>query len=664
MRKRLIGVFWAIFILGLSGCQEYVAERSWGDRTINCFEISGLVEYCIDENGEYLYCTKEGSSSLFQYTVQGDFVTEISIIADEKEPITGGSIEELESGIGNLSGLCISGNILYCYRSLKNTLISVNLEEGTSCLLGKMNDTGTMREMAAGDNTLLLHRWNEVGKEELWVWELNTGEAKRVPIEGNFIMTHKVADNYWLTGYDEEAGCYYLQVYDAITEVFSDKYTTNLINKLCNMVYIEEENAIYGYVEGLGQYIRLIPEQANSITRFQAQHTYDDMVKLQKRGEKIYLQDRTLGKIYYFNSSAYIADNTPLKGYVLDIATVQDYAGYNVALEVLPWEELALKVLAGDADYDFVILKTEMPEAMALRNALAFEPISLEYIKEYWQECQPCIKEAALYDDEVWMLPLNLSIESIVYNKENMERMGIDMEQVKTLPEWYEVAKQLYNAGYEDYYSLNYPVKTVLYAYIYDMLHKEEINFDTEEFKGILRFLTGENGITADFWHLYLGISWMNYSGDWEDARIALYKDIFMECGGIITAYELYQGQESLHVRSIPPMPGTEELVQVSGDILILNPNAPNKEDVLAFVRDLSQLVIEKPENWLSANRERYPSDPFMEEVLSLYGKGKIIFGFPEELFTQYYIYIYGEEMEEQTVIDELNRTLKMYLRE
>ncbi len=140
------------------------------------------------------------------------------------------------------------------------------------------------------------------------------------------------------------------------------------------MTYAREEDCLYGMVMGIGEYVRFTPRQADSVTRFQAQHSFDRS-GLYIRDERLYLSDSTVGEVYSFDTTAYITDNAPLKGYVLDLADAPDYAGYNVMLEELSWDELALKVLAQDADYDFVILNTDMPEALALRDALAYEPI-------------------------------------------------------------------------------------------------------------------------------------------------------------------------------------------------------------------------------------------------------------------------------------------------
>lgn len=662
MKKKGMVFLAAVLLAGLCGCGNQVPARQWGDRTVSSFAIEGLKEICPDEQGESLYCTVTGTAALQRYTMEGEFVEEIAVRADEKEPVLGESWEEAQTGIRGVSCLCVNGNILYCYRAATDSLMAVNLEDKSQELLGKPGALGGMKAMAAGENTLLLQIWNAEGKEELWVWKPETKAGTKLRDEGIYLAAYASGDSYWLAGYEENAG-YYTQEYDAASDTFSEKYPVNLTEALTAMTYAREEDCLYGMVMGIGEYVRFTPRQADSVTRFQAQHSFDRS-GLYIRDERLYLSDSTVGEVYSFDTTAYITDNAPLKGYVLDLADAPDYAGYNVMLEELSWDELALKVLAQDADYDFVILNTDMPEALALRDALAYEPIPPSAVEEYWRECRPCIREAALYDGEIWMLPLNLRTECVVYNEENLRKENIDMEQIGSLQEWYAAGKKLYEAGKEAYYGLNYPTDTALYSYIYSGEETGKLDFNTEAFLKLLDFLTGEEGYKAAYWHLGLGITWMDYGADWEEGRRLLAGDLYMTAADTEGDYARYQGCEELHARGIPPVEGGKETAQVTGDILILNPNAPNKEDVLRFAADVSRLAIEKPENWVSSDETIYPQDALTKDIFTLYEEGIVRFGLPTELFTAYYDYIGGAGGEAADVALELNRTVGMYLGE
>ena len=52
-------------------------------------------------------------------------------------------------------------------------------------------------------------------------------------------------------------------------------------------------------------------------------------------GFRLFVSDVSLGNIYSFEPQAYVEDNKPLKGYVLDLANVPDWSGYRIDLEGL-----------------------------------------------------------------------------------------------------------------------------------------------------------------------------------------------------------------------------------------------------------------------------------------------------------------------------------------
>ncbi|MDE5679600.1 MAG: hypothetical protein K2I01_04120, partial [Lachnospiraceae bacterium] len=115
--KRCVQVFVSILLSGVLLCacgKEEKTEKEQADRTVRQYEIPGLTGYCADEAGEYLYCTVDGSSSIYQYGTDGSFIGEMTVTADEGETdILVYSGEKPASAV-NLTGLCISGDRLYC----------------------------------------------------------------------------------------------------------------------------------------------------------------------------------------------------------------------------------------------------------------------------------------------------------------------------------------------------------------------------------------------------------------------------------------------------------------------------------------------------------------------------------------------------------------------
>lgn len=643
-------------------------EKEQADRTISRYEMPGLLGYCVDEAGEYLYCTVKGSSSVYQYGTDGSFIKEIAVVADAEE-------EVVQVYPDDLTSLCIHGNSLYCFRERNGCLIEINTETGEGSVCGRLTGIPTIRKITAQQDTLLLLMFPEIGSGimQAVLLDLETGEFMTLAVENPIAVTSGKGGDYWFEALDDSG--LYFQKYDTSAGAFSERYRTNFVEELSDITYVQEENAIYGYMPAELQYVRLVPEQALVAARFPAQRLYTYESNMMMAGRRLFVSDTTLGNIYSFEPLAYVANNKPLKGYVLDLANVPDWSGYNIDLEELSWDALALKVLAGDSDYDFVILNTDMPEALALRDAMAYYPIPENRIVRYLEECYPFVREAATYRGDIWMLPVNLYASGVVYREDNLAEYGISMENIQTYEDFCAAARVLYDAGQSNHFSVGYPVTALLKEYI--RLNRKEgtVNFDTEEFRRLLDFVKGEYGIGASFRSSYVQINFMDYlefyDMDVDDVeRQDLIWEAFLKtvCFEQVTGYnwdyEKYEGKEGFHVCGVPTLSGTEGTYPVLADIIIINPNAPNLDAVLDFVEDMSNNYIEVPGRHLSAEESIYGADTFSREVYALYSNGEIDFALPDELFTSYYSYIADEIKDKEKVIAELNRTVNMYFGE
>ena len=643
-------------------------EKEQADRTISRYEMPGLLGYCVDEAGEYLYCTVKGSSSVYQYGTDGSFIKEIAVVADAEE-------EDVQVYPDDLTSLCIHGNCLYCFRERNGCLIEINTETGEGRVCGRLTEIPTIRKITAQQDSLLLLMFPEMGVGILQtvLLDLQTGEFMTLAIESPIAVTSGMEGDYWVEAYDDNG--FYFQKYNTDTALFSEQYRTNFVEELSDITYVQEENAIYGYMPAELQYVRLVPEQALVAARFSVQRLYQYDCNMMMAGARLFVSDTTLGNIYSFEPLAYVEDNTPLKGYVLDLANVPDWSGYNIDLEELSWDALALKVLAGDSDYDFVVLNTDMPEALAIRDAMAYYPIPENRIARYLEECYPFIREAATYRGDIWMLPVNLYASGVVYREDNLAEYGIRMENIRTYEDFCVVAEALYDAGQTDHFSVGYPNSALLKEYI--RLNRKEgtVDFDTEEFRRLLDFVKGEYGAGAGFRSSYIHIDFMDYQEfynmDVDDVeRQELIWEAFLKtvCFEQVTGYnwdyEKYEGKEGFHVCGVPTLSGGEGTYPVLADIIIINPNAPNLEAVLDFVEDMSNNYIGVPGRHLSAEESIYGTDAFSREVYALYSNGEIDFELPDELFTSYYSYIKDEITDKEKVIAELNRTVNMYFGE
>lgn len=655
--------------LMLTGCGT-TQEREVGeqDKTIYEIPVPGIHENCIDAEAQNLYYTISGQSKVYQYTMEGVFVEEFLVDADEEEKEIMGFIGERPDDAADLSGLCMYGNTLYCFRELKNTLMAIDIYTGKDQLVATMEESLGIIKIAAGANSVLILQFGMENKE-IWVADTETGIVEKLPVRYPVMIAAAGEDTYWIEAYDGEEG-YYFQEYKADTGELSEEYRSNFTYELSDMVYSQKNGQIYGRFSSI-QYVSLNPREAESAARFVARGIYLDSANLQLACDKLYVTDKETETIYYFNPAAFVVENKPLKGYVTSEFAISDWAGYNIELEVITWEELALKVLAEDKDYDFVVMSTDMAESTSIRDAMAYAPIPEEYVEKYWKECRQCVREAATYNGDIWMLPLNLYAGGLVYSEENLAAYGISMEEMHTVEDVCKAANLLYEAGMEGRYEVKAAPGNLLQAYL-QKADTDTISFDTEEFRAILDFVQGEYGTDAVFKNSYVQLNVWDFAYDEtsslsyvEQYQEAVYKQaetVYMEeVSGYSWDYEKYIGADGIRVCAMPGITAGEAQVMVTADILIINPNTANREEVFSFAEAMSETYLANPATYLSADPDIYSEDIVTQDVCRLYEKGKVVFGLPDDLFEIYWRYMWGQETDKEKVIDELNRTVNMY---
>lgn len=672
--KKTLASLLALCLL-LSGCvKPQEEEQEQRDKTISEIAIPGMIEFCVDEAGEYYYYAVTGESTIFKCAMDGTPVAQYTVDADNGEPDVLSFMEDQLSMAVNLSGLSIYGDTLYCFRNAKSTLLAVDISTGEDRLLATLDGIYNVCQMAAGTSSLMIMNIGESGRK-YYVYQTDAGVLEPVPVDRLQNVAYAGGDTYWLNVRDEDDS-YYFQEYQADTGALSEKYASNFTYELTVMTYDKETGLLYGTLYS-AQYLCFNPREPRNVSRFVAQPVYLTPTSFQAAGNRLYILDKEKEIMYHFDPAAFVMENKTLKGYVTSEFSVTEWAGYNIDLEVISWEELALKVLAEDRDYDFVIMTTDMAEAVSLRDAMAYLPIPEETIADYWAECWPCVKQGATHNGDIWMLPLEVYARGLVYNEQNLAEYDLSMENIDTMPDLCEAVKLLHANGESGWYELQPMQEPLLQEYLWKQQKEDTMNFDTPEFRAIMEFIREEYS-GNDYTDAYYRNSFINlnsWEGETEEewklpavereaarlkrnaARIYLNETR----AGSTWELERYAGAEGIRVRSVPGMFGTEETVQISAQFLILNPNSENKEELMEFVADMAETYIADPSKFLSSNAERYGQDIVLHDICELYRNGEMVFCLPRELFRNYYLYVTGTELDPDEVVQELNRVVNMY---
>lgn len=653
--------------LWFSGCGSPHDGKQNNNTDVAELTIQNLRDYCVDEGGKNIYFITTENNTVYSYGLDGTKNGEYSISADDAYPMQFAVYGEEDSR--SLSNLCLAGGKLYVYRENKGTLTELDMATGEQNVLAVRKDAMYVQKMAAGENTVMLLGYRG-GETAASLIDKMSGEELTVPVENPAAVAVAEKDSYWINTC--ENGQYCFRLYDAGTGEISEAYDSNFTYGMSDISYDKSEGSLYGYLV-MGQYVKFSPKDPKVAARYTAVNVEDIPGHLQYEAGRIFIKSSQEETVFSFYPDAFIKNNKPLKAYTTSEMALSDWGGYQIELEVLDWEELALKMLAGDSDYDFVITSTDMAQAETIRNAMMYTPIPEEMISDYWNNCYPCIREGAVYQGDIWMLPLKLRVKGIVYQEDNLGEYGVNMQNVHTAEDLCEAGKVLYENVQDGRYEISFLNTFLLQDYVRRQRMEEEqsgkeISFDTEEFRQILAFVKQEYRDGGD----YLHSEFMNHSWDYavlgnespEEARRRKAQTVCLETvEGDAWDYAKYEGTTGVHVCGIPGIAG-EATSQITADVLIINPNAPHKKEALQYAAQMAEAYCAQPENFLTANRELYPEDGFYDDLHQLYMTGTICFSLPEGLFDRYYRYGMSGDVSEEEVIEELERKVKMYMGE
>ena len=106
--------------------------------------------------------------------------------------------------------------------------------------------------------------------------------------------------------------------------------------------------------------------------------------------------------------------------------------GYNIETEKYGNEELALKILSQDSDYDLCYVNSRAGASGNIRDKGSFYPLNeVKGVQEYLDKLFPYLKDACITaDGEIWCIPASIDGYVHFYNEENISKTGFDLQNM------------------------------------------------------------------------------------------------------------------------------------------------------------------------------------------------------------------------------------------
>ena len=354
------------------------------------------------------------------------------------------------------------------------------------------------------------------------------------------------------------------------------------------------------------------------------------------------------GKLERVKNSSYIKE-TPIR-----LISVTNYGtnlfteGYNTDFIELRYDEFALTVLSRDASYDICQVHSRQDFAANIRDKGSFYPLNgVSGVREYIDACFPYIQDAATdQNGDIWMIPIDVRVEGILYNEENCLEAGIRFGGDLTVGGIIENVK---SASAYDTENLHYYFDTI--TFIRNNLTKylrTNTNLDTLEFRELSSAL-------KDF--ADEGMEWGRNDG-WAPE---INSDFLFKIFDFLNINSLLIKRDDL---SVAPITGTGAPSSANCIFLCVNPDSNNLENTLDYISALCGNMIKSRNSFMLTDRSLYTDSDYARSIYAFYQNTVIDFSISDEVFADDFDKYLNGQITLDQLIKEAGRKLSMYLGE
>ena len=331
--------------------------------------------------------------------------------------------------------------------------------------------------------------------------------------------------------------------------------------------------------------------------------------------------------------------------------------GYSIKSDQITADEFALSVLSLDPDYDICLLSSSNEVSGNLRNKGTYYPLNdIKGIDEYLDRCLPYVKETAIAENgEIWMLPIALNIDVIMYNEHSCSELGLDFTDL-TADKFRENIDKAYASDRSSGYDAH--------AYLIDtnfilQLLRGNTTVDTPEFRSAAEMMKEKFNYKAGEECFRLSTGAISYSLE----EIGANPDNFLFSMRDYSADQLYYSSgKNMRVCAMPSVTSDNRSVAVC-TYLCINPASKHLDSAVDYIEELISYLSENNTSILFAD-ELSDETQSLSDLKAIYENASIEFNVSTEIFRSDLEKYFTGELTLDEFITESDRKLSAYLNE
>lgn len=550
----------------------------------------------------------------------GSFIDRYDIESGEKEIV--GYFKNLDS----ISSFCFSGEDIYAI--------------GTDCTK-KEKSTYLYKDRLSADNG------------GLGVYMCSKGEVKEVEADFPFAIASD-GENVVLYGCSNEEGYYFAKVSGgSISGIcYTDKLGEVKDMSLWNGVCVLHSN---------NNPMKLCVSKWNEAGFAEIMPNVIPRMGCKIRNNYCYYDNIMSGRLERIYLPAYYKGNKAVKMLCSSLSNGAPFGcGYDVITQMPEGDEMALKVLSRDRDYDICYLNSRNTIAGNIRDKGSFYPLNeTPGIKEYLDECFPYLKEAAIDENgNIWMIPVKIDAAVLTYNSKNTGKYGVDLSKEISIADFKAFIEQLCKDGKTDNFSFN--SYTYIENYITEYLQRNS-TFDTEEFRKNAEFFKERMNYS-----LSAGAADVqNYIGDSVQLEI-----LRGSADNYFAGLTLFDNTDLSMLKcrdlSASPAPYASENPATLANITIMcvNPDSDNLSDTLDYISTIAQYTLLQKNTYLFADKSKYEGEDIVSDIYDIFSGAKVGYAISAEIYKETFDDYLSGKISLEGFIEEADRKLKAYFNE
>lgn len=632
-------------------CNKQTESENVGNVTEPEFaekNVTGIAQLQLGDDGVLYGINEEGTQIAPYYVETGAFGTPL---------VDTIGIQSFCYGQGNIYYIAI--NQLYQVDIASGKITELACFNGVEFYFGKM--------VVVGEQVFIIRRNST---DALWVYDLAEAVLEVVSNDCVEAIAEKNGDELLIYAHDEE-NIPYIMSYHVQDKMFSEKrYMEDCIYEVTDITYDESRKMVLllNY-----QGIWALPEETLSGAALAYDSEGQRLFSLQcKEGNTYALNRGESGKVISIENSTINLEIPILKAYTLSEFSNTPNLGFQIQFEEITAKELTLSILAGDMDFDFLLINSQWDLGYHISRIGAYSTMNdIPGVEDFLKECHEFAENAAKTEDgTIWMLPYQVEGAVLCYNETLFREMGLTLSDIDTVEETYNLAGKVISDG-----SAYIDLPVALLAT--DMLNKYHANYgiqngyahyDTEQFRKIADIRKQYEMRAYDGTINYNTFHSAYPKGKPTDEQIsAVLEKTLFSIERIENLQSTIGDKSQYDFFHVAPLPDLEEGVNLKDEVeiafLVINPNSEKLSWVRKYVEKLCEELRADEESFL-LEENAFPENTMYKETAKILSNAQVTFLTPTSMVSDAMYSFLFEEQNLEDSIEEIERIMNMYMHE